>query len=108
MDFARQVMQAIKEIGNEREKIKTRLSTGNEASLAALKLQDDKLAALVTSARGSQEQSFGKLDNDLATLLEILQDNDMPVTKQTLAAVKEAGVNVNALLIKLKEMKEIN
>jgi hypothetical protein len=67
---------------------------------------DKALAALETTPRGSQDMSFSRLENSFGTLLNILQDTDMPPTTQAVKAVQEAAAQLKTLLREYETLKK--
>ncbi|NCT93328.1 MAG: glycoside hydrolase [Chitinophagaceae bacterium] len=67
---------------------------------------DKALAALETTPRGSQDISFSRLENSFGTLLNILQDTDMPPTTQAVKAVQEAAAQLKTLLREYETLKK--
>jgi hypothetical protein len=82
-----------------------RLYRSGLKSQDSLSKKDQQAAALESTPQGSQEQSFGKLNNSFAALQTVLQETDMPPTTQTIAAVSEAQKQLNELLKKWNELK---
>jgi hypothetical protein len=64
-----------------------------------------QLSALENTPQGSHEPSFASLNNNFASLQNILQETDMPPTTQTAAAVSEAQKQLNDLLSKWSKGK---
>ena len=62
-------------------------------------------SALESTPQGSQAPSFARLNNNFASLQNILQETDMLPTTQTAAAVKEAQKQLNDLLSKWNHLK---
>jgi photosystem II stability/assembly factor-like uncharacterized protein len=70
-----------------------------------LNKKDQQLAALEVTPQGSQEPSFGRLNNSFAALHNVLQETDMRPTTQTIKAVGDAQKELNGLLKKWNELK---
>lgn len=92
-----QVKTILESIAVLRNKLK-----GNTSQAAT----DKALAALETTPRGSQDMSFGRLENSFGTLLNILQDTDMPPTTQAVKAVQEAAAQLKTLLREYETLKK--
>ncbi len=88
----KQVLQIIDQISILKEKAK------DQAII-------DSLNKLQNGIRGSQEASFTQLNGTFASLHDLLQNSDMPPTKQMMASMKEANINFQRLLQKWTEMK---
>jgi photosystem II stability/assembly factor-like uncharacterized protein len=89
----KQILQIIDEISI----LKTR--TKNQASL-------DSLNKIQNATRGSQEISFSQLNGSFGSLMDILQDSDMPPTTQMISAMREANINFQKLLQRWTEVKK--
>jgi photosystem II stability/assembly factor-like uncharacterized protein len=83
-----QVKKVLDEMADVRQHFKTQ-STSNGAN-TGLQTQDEALAKLQSTSRGSKEPGFVQLNGTLASLLNLLQDNDMVPTTQAISATKEA------------------
>ena len=98
-------MEVLNEIRTYRSMLKGQM-TNPPASLAdSLSKKDKEAAALENSPQGSPDPSFGRLNNAFASLLNILQETDMPPTTQTNAAVKDAQKQLDVLLKKWNQLK---
>ena len=92
----RQVKQTIREIEQARAGLKKTGISG----------ESDKKLLLLLRTENSREQSFTRLDGNLASLLETLQDNDMNITNQALNGVKGSLAALNELMIKWNGLKK--
>jgi photosystem II stability/assembly factor-like uncharacterized protein len=72
----------------------------------SLNKKDQQAAALENTPQGSQEPSFGRLNNNFASLQNILQDTDMLPTIQTIKAVADAQKELNELVKGWNELKK--
>jgi len=70
-----------------------------------LNKKDQLLSTLEATPQGSQEPSFGRLNNSFASLHNVLQETDMRPTTQTIKAVVDAQKELNDLLKKWNELK---
>jgi photosystem II stability/assembly factor-like uncharacterized protein len=66
----------------------------------------DSLDKLQNGIRGSQEASFGQLNGTFASLLNLLQDSDMPPTTQMISAMIATESSFQKLLGKWYEIKK--
>ena len=109
-------MQALQEIRSYRAMLKGQMTNAPASVADALSKKDKEAAALENSPQGSpvaagglpqaqQDPSFGRLNGAFATLLNVLQETDMPPTTQTVAAVKEAQKQLNDLVKKWDQLK---
>jgi photosystem II stability/assembly factor-like uncharacterized protein len=65
-----------------------------------------EIALIESSPQGSTEPSFSRLNNTFASLLNVLQDSDMPPTTQMIADVKAAVKSFTVLKMKWEELKK--
>jgi hypothetical protein len=66
----------------------------------------DSLDKLQNGIRGSQEASFGQLNGTFASLLNLLQDSDLPPTTQMISAMTATESSFQKLLDKWYEIKK--
>jgi hypothetical protein len=71
----------------------------------SLSKKAEQLNALENTPQGSQEPSFGRLNNNFAALQNILQDADVPPTVQTLNAVADQQRQLADLIKKWNDLK---
>lgn len=89
----KRILQIIDEISI----LKTR--TKDQASL-------DSLNKIQNATRGSQGISFSQLNGSFGSLMDILQDSDMPPTTQMISAIREAEANFQKLLQRWNHVKK--
>jgi photosystem II stability/assembly factor-like uncharacterized protein len=65
-----------------------------------------QLNELENTPQGSQAPSFGRLNDNFVTLQNILQESEMPPTRQTVHAVAETQKQFNDILRKWHELKQ--
>jgi hypothetical protein len=65
---------------------------------------DFLLSSLETDSPGSSNMSFNHLNNNFASLMNILQETDMPPTTQTISAVRELQSSLADLLKKWSQV----
>ncbi len=102
-------MEVLKDIHAFRVGLQSQL-TNAEKSVAERLGSLDKQAAALEGAQGfggaaQQEPSFGRLNNAFGSLLNTLQENDMPPTSQAVAAVMDLQKQLEQLLVKWKDLE---
>ena len=101
-----QILNALNEVRDLRRKIKEKLPDATGAAITDLNLCDAQAAALEASPQGSKQQSFGSLNNSLASVFNILQESDMPATSQTIAVAKQAEQSFKTLWAQWLEVRK--
>ncbi len=101
-----QILNALNEVRDLRRKIKEKLPDATGAAITDLNLCDAQAAALEASPQGSKQQSFGRLNNSLASVFNILQESDMPATSQTIAVAKQAEQSFKTLWAQWLEVRK--
>lgn len=102
----KQCLEILKNIREYRARLKGQM-TNPPVTVADSQAKKDQLAAaLENTPQNSQESSFGRLSNNFASLLNILQEADRPPTTQTIAAVKGVKDQLADLLKKWNKLKE--
>src|ERR1700722_20090168 len=71
---------------------------------AALKDIAGEASKLEKGGQGAKEDSFTSLKNRLVSLMNLMQESDMPVTTQVGNAVNEADTSFNALNLKFDSL----
>ncbi len=101
-----QILNALNEVRDLRRKIKEKLPDATGAAITDLNLCDAQAAALEASPQVSKQQSFGRLNNSLASVFNILQESDMPATSQTIAVAKQAEQSFKTLWAQWLEVRK--
>jgi photosystem II stability/assembly factor-like uncharacterized protein len=101
-----QILNALNEVRDLRRKIKEKLPDATGAAITDLNLCDAQAAALEASPQVSKQQSFGSLNNSLASVFNILQESDMPATSQTIAVAKQAEQSFKTLWAQWLEVRK--
>ncbi len=101
----KECMQALKDIAVFRSMLKAQMTNPSSAVADKLNKQDEQAKQLENTVQGSQEPSLGRLNNSFTSLFNVLQDNDMPPTTQTVSAVAEAQKQLQLLRTKWNELK---
>jgi transcriptional regulator with XRE-family HTH domain len=98
-------MNILKEIKAYRSMLQSQLTNAEHRVAERLGLLERQAGQLENTPQGSQEPSFGRLNNSFASIINLLQGNDMPPTAQTIASVAELKKQFDALVIKWTELK---
>jgi photosystem II stability/assembly factor-like uncharacterized protein len=101
----KECMQALKDIAAFRNMLKGQMTNPLSAVADKLNKLDEQAKQLENTAQGSQELSFGRLNNSFTSLFNVLQDNDIPPTTQTVSAVAETQKQLQLLRAKWNELK---
>ena len=104
--YRMQTMNILNELRDLRRKIKEKLPDATGAAITDLNLCDAQAAALEASPQVSKQQSFGRLNNSLASVFNILQESDMPATSQTIAVAKQAEQSFKTLWAQWLEVRK--
>lgn len=104
----KECMQALNEIAGIKEQIKKILPAVKADFIPMLKKLEEDLTKLESTARGSNEPSFGKFENDFTTIFNVLQESDMPPTTQAINAASQLKKDYTAFGNKWMEMKRNN
>ncbi len=95
----------LKEIHVFRSKLQSQLTNAEKSAADKLGALDKEAAQLENATRGSQSPSFGRLNNSLAGLFGLLQQSDMPPTKQAVTTAAELKKQFEQLMSKWNEIK---
>jgi photosystem II stability/assembly factor-like uncharacterized protein len=87
-----QIMQVLNEMNNSRQQLK---ATDMDKAIAGLQSQP----------RGSRITSYSQLNSNFDSLLNLLQESDMPPTNQAIASVKEAQNKLQNLMLEWQDLK---
>jgi photosystem II stability/assembly factor-like uncharacterized protein len=101
-----QTIKILNELGALRKKIKEKLPDATGSAITDLNTCDTQAAALENSPQGSQQQSFGSLNNSFASVFNNLQESDMPATSQTIAGAKQAEQSFKTLSAQWLEVRK--
>ena len=106
-------MTALSEIENLKKQLKTLIPASKPPLTNNLTAFDKQLSNFETTAQGSTEPSFSRLESALSGVFNILHDTDMPPTSQTITAVNDNVAKVKTLSaqwksFKTKELKAMN
>jgi len=101
----KECMQALKDIAAFRNMLKGQMTNPSPTVADKLNKLDEQAKQLENTAQGSEELSFGRLNNSFASIFNVLQDSDMPPTMQTVSAVAEAQRQLQLLRAKWNELK---
>ena len=93
-------MEALNQIRQQKEDLKSKSTNRDSTAAKSFRDLNFLLSSLETSAPGSKEMSFDRLGNNFASLMNILQETDMPPTSQTIMAVTNAGKQLDDLIKK--------
>jgi photosystem II stability/assembly factor-like uncharacterized protein len=97
-------MEILNEIRRSRQELKTKITNMDSVAAKSFRDLDFLLLSLETDRPGSSDPTFSRVGNTFASLMNILQDNDMPPTAQTISAVKEAQTQLSELLKKWNQV----
>jgi photosystem II stability/assembly factor-like uncharacterized protein len=97
-------MEILNEIRRSRQELKTKITNTDSVAAKSFRDLDFLLLSLETDRPGSSDPTFSRIGNTFASLMNILQDNDMPPTTQTISAVKEAQTSLSELLKKWNQV----
>ena len=100
-----QTMNILNELRELRRKIKEKLPDATGSAITDLNACDAQAAALENTPQGSQQQSFGRLNNSFASVFNNLQESDMPATSQTIAAAKSAEESFKTLYAQWQQVR---
>jgi hypothetical protein len=104
----KQAIVILNEIRNLRSQLKVLMSELGGELQNKLKRLDSEAAFLETTAAGSKEQSFGRLNAAFTLVFNTLQDTDMPPTSPSISAAAESEKMFNELLSKWMALKNKN
>ncbi|MEO5781818.1 MAG: hypothetical protein ABIQ07_01020, partial [Ginsengibacter sp.] len=104
--YRQQTKNILNELARLRKKIKEKLPYATGSAITDLTTCDTQAAALENSPQGSQQQSFGKLNNSFASVFNNLQEGDMPATSQTIAAAKQGEQSFKKLDAQWQQVKK--
>ena len=93
-------LDVLSQIKQQKENIKSKSTKRDSTAAKSFRDLNFLLSSLETSPPGSKEISFDRLGNNFASLMNILQDNDMPPTSQIINAVRNAEKQLNDLIKK--------
>jgi photosystem II stability/assembly factor-like uncharacterized protein len=97
-------MEILNEIRRQRQDLKSKINNTDSASSKSFRDLDFLLSSLETDSPGSSNESFNRLNNNFASLMNILQETDMLPTTQTISAVKEAQSRLAELFKKWNQV----
>ena len=97
-------MEILNEIRNQRQGLKMKIANTDSVASKSFRDLDFLLSSLETDSPGSSNPSFNRLNNNFASLMNILQETDMPPTTQTVSAVKETQSRLTELLKKWNQV----
>jgi photosystem II stability/assembly factor-like uncharacterized protein len=101
----KECMKILEEIRQYRLMLRGQM-TNPPATLAdELNKKDKQARELENTPQGSNEPSFGRLNNAFASIFGVLQDSDRPPTSQAITALAEAQKQFQQLVIKWNELK---
>ena len=108
-DGRKRCMDILAQIKTYRNKIKELGAKASNNLAAKLKETDEHLDLLENSRPGNPDRGFKRMNNDLATLFNIINESDLRMTSQTTDAAVKAKMDLELLLIKWNEVsrKEI-
>ena len=96
---------ALSQIEILKKQVKTLLSQSKEPLTNALTAFEKQLSKFETTAQGSSESSFTRLEMALSSVFNILHDTDMPPTSQTISATNSNVAKLKALSAQWKSFK---
>jgi len=93
-------MDVINQIKQQKENLTSKSTNRDSTAAKSFRDLNFLLSSLATSPPGSKELSFDRLANDFTSLMNTLQEADMPPTSQAVNAVKNAGTQLSELIKK--------
>lgn len=100
-----QCMNALKEIRAYRSMLQSQLTNAENSVAEKLGPLEKQAGQLENTPQGSQEPSFGRLNNSFGAIFNVLQESDRPPTTQAITALAEAQKQLQLLQMKWKELK---
>jgi len=101
----KQCAEILKEIQRFRVMLQSQLTSAMIKVAEKLGPLERKAGQLENTPQGSQEPSFGRINNSFASIFNILQNSDRPPTSQAISALAETQNQKQQLMIKWKEIK---
>ena len=95
------ITEGLKEFQILRRKLKEKLSDATGSALTEITACDKQAAALENDPQG-----FGRIDNSLSSVFNILQETDMPATSQSISAAKDSDRAFKILWAKWQEVRK--
>jgi hypothetical protein len=102
----KQILNVVDSIQQLRNQIRLLSQSASGTVSDKLKLADTQLASFVTRDAASKEENFEKVNGELATIFNILQETDEPPTSQLIMASEEAMNAVSPLMNKWINFKK--
>jgi photosystem II stability/assembly factor-like uncharacterized protein len=102
----KQILNVVDSIQQLRNQIRLLSQSASGTVSDKLKLADTQLASFVTRDAASKEENFEKVNGELATIFNILQETDEPPTSQLIMASEEAMTAVSPLMNKWINFKK--
>lgn len=99
-------MTALQQIGSLHDQLNALKTNSNNEVLTRIKNLEELLNKLEQTAPGNPEPGFRKLNADLGSAFRILNESEMPPTKQTTEAVLQAKYNLDIIGIKWLEIQQ--
>ncbi len=90
-------MNAQRKITEFRNLIKAKLNGADAATTEKLNMLDKEAASIMNGKPGSNDPSFGRLNGVFATVFNIVQDAERPVTVQVKATHEDAKIQLGKL-----------
>ena len=95
------ITEGLKELKVHRMKLKEKLPGATGSALTEITACDKQAAAFENDPQG-----FGRIDNPLSSVFNILQETDMPATSQSISAAKDSDEAFKILWAKWQEVKK--
>ena len=106
-DGRKRCMDALGKIANLHEQVKNILPKAGIKLVKQLNRLDSLLVLIENPQPGSLTRGFNKMNNDFAGLFNIVNDSEMPPTTQITGAAAKARSELELLLIKWMELRQI-
>ena len=101
----KQCMKILEEIRLYRLMLRGQMTNPPSSVADELNKKDKQAALLENSAPGTNEASFGRLNNSFASIFAVLQDSDQPPATQAIAALADTQKQLQQLITKWNMLK---